>query len=105
MNLFIEYKREKYSITVIDSIEELKRAVEGGVDIIQFSELERDCGGFMHKISIPGYRYLSTRHAPYGNTFEYEKHCVPNEISQKFVVCFYKANLHGIVNDILYNKK
>ena len=102
----IEYQGEKYSIYFIHNIEDFKSAVTLKADIIQFSILDKEYNGFMYKVDPPkGYMYNSNRHIPYGGTASYDKHPLqPNEVSMKFAVCFYKAELHGIINDILNNK-
>ena len=100
------FKGKDYTIATIRSLEELDIAVKQNTDIIQFSILDKEYSGFMYKVDPPkGYMYNSNRHIPYGNTVSYDEHPLqPNEVSMKFEVCFYKAELHGIINDILNNK-
>ena len=101
------FKGNIYTIVQIDSKEDYDKALDNNVDIIQFTFLDREVGRFMHNVKPPkDYLYMSNRHIPYGDTAAYMS--VPllnNEVSLIFDNCFYKRNLHGKINDILYNLK
>lgn len=106
--VWLEYLNKKYSCIIISSNEELEEAVNKGADIIQFDFITRETLNLQEgKFPVPkGYMYMSNRHIPYGGTEEYDK--IPlkeNEISLKFEVCFYKASLHGQINNILAKGK
>lgn len=106
--VWLEYLNKRYSCVIIRSNGEEEEAINKGVDIIQFDFITRDnLKNQEGKLPVPkGYMYMSNRHIPYGGTEEYDK--IPlkeNESSLKFEVCFYKASLHGQINDILAKGK
>lgn len=112
-NLNIEYNNKKYSIAVVSTIEELNCTIECNKYIIQFPYILKEQYDALgekllgKKSTPPGYMYLSEHHCPFGNTSENMK-LFSEDINRglsviptDFCVCYYKRELHGLINDIL----
>lgn len=84
-----------YTITIIQTKEELEKAVNQNIDIIQFDFLSKEAGQPLHKVTCPkGYKYGCFRNTPYGSL-------VQSDLNMKVMYCFYKKELQSKINDIL----
>jgi len=116
LKLKIEYNNKIYTVAIANNVDDINTAILNRINIVQFCFLLKENyekgNKLLNKKSTPsGYKYLSERHCLGGNTLE-NMNLFNNDIKNGLsviptnnYVCYYEANLHGTVNNILKHGK